>query len=173
MCNSIIITSSGMRGMRVLWRSHRPVKLNGHLRANLWWTSFDLQICQAQNYYEHGKIRSERDPCNTNTDMTRGWGQGPPWWSLQCNHESVLLRDYCANFIFTIGWWAEPKGSEEDIRINFLCWNFFYPLIVHSPSAGRESTLETGPHGRGQEERLFGDSPFSIFWGRVKRFFLP
>ena len=102
-----------------------------------------------------------------------GRGQGPPWWSLQCNHESVLLRDYCANFIFTIGWWAEPKGSKEDIRINFLCWNFFYPLIVHSPSAGRESTLETGPHGRGEEERLFGDSPFSIFWGTVKRFFLP
>ena len=119
------------------------------------------------------KYDQRERPCNTNTDMTRGWGQAPPWWSLQCNHESVLLRDHCANFTFTIGSWAEHKGSEADIWINFLCWNFFSPLIVHSPSAGRESTLETGPHGRGEEERLFGECPFSLFCGRVKRFFLP
>ena len=157
MCNSIIITSSGMRGMRVLWRSHRPVKLNGHLRANLWWTSFDSHQCQAQNYYEQGEIRSGTDPCNTNTDMTRGWGRGPPWWYLQCNHESVLLRDYCANFIFTIGWWAEPKGSEERRYLDqfFMLELFLSSNCPLSLSWQRVNTWNWATWTRGRGETLW------------------
>ena len=142
----------------------------GQFMMNKLWLAF---MSSSKLLWTKAKYDQRERPRNTNTAMTRGWGQTPPWWSLQCNHESVLLRDHCANFTFTIGSWAEHKGSEADIWINFLCWNFFYPLIVHSPSAGRESTLETGPHGRGEEERLFGECPFSLFCGRVKRFFLP
>ena len=78
MCNSIIITSSGIRGMRVLWRSHRPVKLNGHLRANLWWTSFDSLQWQAQINSWWAEQDTGGETGNTCTDMTGGGARVRP-----------------------------------------------------------------------------------------------
>ena len=138
MCNSIIITSSEMRGTRAL-RSHRPAKLNGHLRANLWWTG--------------------RDPSresNTLYDMTRG-GAEPPW-SLQSNHESILniaiLLWVSAIFTFTLEHWTKPG-----LRwINYLSWNFLSPTSSNClPSQLAESQhLKLGRMDTGRRLGVLG-----------------
>lgn len=116
MCNSIIITSSEMRGMRTL-RSHRPAKLNGHLRANLWWTG--------------------RDPKRVSNTFYTWQGAGPaPPWSLQSNHKSILniaiLLWVSVIFTFTLEHRTKPGGLR---RINYLSWNFLSWPASNCPSS--------------------------------------
>ena len=161
MCNSIIITSSEMRGTRAL-RSHRPAKLNGHLRANLWWTGRDPSREREQHLVWHDKGRGGNLPGLYNPIMNQYW----------------ILQSYCGSL--------QSLHSHLNTELN-LVWGgsiiylgTFYrqpPLIVFPLSWQRVNTwnwaawtlegdLECWAPGR------FSLLPVLIIHNRVKRLFL-